>query len=94
MPCFSSCDRNSSHSLAGEELMGRHTKSIDAGFLRSSPGIAAIVFLVGVLYFLLAEHRAHFIQALPWLIFLLCPLMHVFMHRGHTTSREDRDTGE
>jgi hypothetical protein len=74
--------------------MSRHLKSIDTEFWRSAPGIAAIAFLVGVLYFLLTEHRAHFIQALPWLIFLLCPLMHVFMHRGHTTSREDRDTGE
>ena len=31
-----------------------------------------------------AEHRAHAIGVLPWLlILLLCPLMHVFMHGGH-----------
>ena len=34
-------------------------------------------------YFLLSEHRAHFIGALPLLLLLACPLMHVFMHRGH-----------
>ena len=34
-------------------------------------------------YFLLSEHRAHFIGALPLLLLLSCPLMHVFMHRGH-----------
>lgn len=40
--------------------------------------------LIGaVLYFLLTEHRAHFIYALPFLILLLCPVMHIFMHRGH-----------
>ncbi len=34
-------------------------------------------------YFLLSEHRAHFIGALPFLLLLACPLMHVFMHNGH-----------
>jgi hypothetical protein len=30
------------------------------------------------------EHRAHVIQALPWLLVLLCPLMHLFHgHGGH-----------
>jgi len=52
-------------------------------FWLGSNGLAAIGLIGGVLYFLLTEHRAHFIYALPYLIFLLCPLMHVFMHRGH-----------
>lgn len=46
----------------------------------------AIGFLVlGAIssYFLLSEHRAHFIGALPLLLLLACPLMHVFMHGGH-----------
>lgn len=30
-----------------------------------------------------AEHRAHLLTALPYLILLACPLLHVFMHRGH-----------
>ena len=34
-------------------------------------------------FFLLTEHRAHFFGALPYLLVLLCPLMHLFMHRGH-----------
>ena len=34
-------------------------------------------------YFLLSEHRAHFFGALPFLLLLACPLMHVFMHGGH-----------
>ena len=40
-------------------------------------------FLLAAGYFLLTEHYAHTIQALPWLFVLACPLMHVFMHRGH-----------
>lgn len=46
-------------------------------------GLAALGLIAGVLYFLLTEHRAHFIYALPFLILLLCPVMHIFMHRGH-----------
>jgi len=46
-------------------------------------GLAALGLIGGVLYFLLTEHRAHFIYALPFLILLLCPVMHIFMHRGH-----------
>jgi hypothetical protein len=40
-------------------------------------------FLAIAAYLLVSEHRAHLAQALPWLIVLLCPLMHLFMHRGH-----------
>lgn len=52
-------------------------------FWMTPNGLAAMGLIGAVLYFLLTEHRAHFIQALPYLILLLCPLMHFFMHRGH-----------
>ena len=45
-------------------------------------GLAAIGLIGAVWYFLLTEHRAHFISGLPFLILLLCPVMHIFMHRG------------
>jgi hypothetical protein len=34
-------------------------------------------------YYLLTEHLAHVTGALPLLLLLACPLMHVFMHHGH-----------
>ena len=34
-------------------------------------------------YFLLTEHQAHVIQALPYLLVLACPLLHFFHHGGH-----------
>jgi hypothetical protein len=34
-------------------------------------------------FFLIAEHRAHVLPFLPWLILLACPLLHIFMHGGH-----------
>ena len=33
-------------------------------------------------FFLFTEHRAHLFGALPYLLILLCPLMHLFMHKG------------
>ena len=45
--------------------------------------IALVLLLVVGGFFLWAEHRAHIMGTLPYLILLLCPLMHLFMHRGH-----------
>lgn len=53
------------------------------GFWRSRHAIGFLVLAAVAAYFLLSEHRAHFFQALPFLLLLACPLMHVFMHRGH-----------
>jgi hypothetical protein len=44
---------------------------------------AFAVFAIIGAFFLLAEHRAHVLAFLPWLILLACPLMHKFMHGGH-----------
>lgn len=33
-------------------------------------------------FFLVTEHRAHVLGFLPYLLFLACPLMHLF-HHGH-----------
>ncbi len=59
-------------------------------FWRTPNGIAALALIAGVLYFLLTEHRAHFFGALPYLILLLCPVMHIFMHRGHGSHGDKR----
>ena len=63
----------------------RHPASIPAPpFWRSRYAIGLVVFGAAAGYFLLSEHRAHFLGALPFLILLACPLMHVFMHGGHS----------
>jgi len=45
--------------------------------------IVLLIFGVIAAFFLWTEHKAHLMGALPYLILLLCPLMHIFMHRGH-----------
>ena len=52
-------------------------------FWRSRYAIGLVVMGAIAAYFLLSEHRAHFLGALPLLLLLSCPLMHVFMHHGH-----------
>ncbi len=52
-------------------------------FWRSRYAIGLLVFGSVAAYFLLSEHRAHFFGALPFLLLLACPFMHMFMHRGH-----------
>ena len=45
--------------------------------------IAFCILVAVAAFYLLTEHRAHVLGAWPFLLFLLCPLMHLFMHRGH-----------
>jgi hypothetical protein len=51
------------------------------------PAVRAWWVVVGFLaiasFFLLTEHRAHFFGALPWLLLLACPFLHLFMHGRH-----------
>lgn len=42
-----------------------------------------IAFLAIGAFYLIAEHRAHVLGALPFLLLLACPLMHLLMHHGH-----------
>lgn len=45
--------------------------------------IALIGFLAITTFFLWEEHQAHILGVLPWALLLLCPILHLFMHRGH-----------
>lgn len=56
---------------------------INTAFWLTPTGLIALAIIAFPTYFLLMEHRDHAIQALPYLILALCPLMHIFMHRGH-----------
>lgn len=52
-----------------------------------TPRVAARLALAGFLgvvgFYLWTEHRAHLFGALPYLLLLACPVMHLFMHRCH-----------
>ncbi len=60
-----------------------HNDTEPTPFWRSRYAVGLLVIGAIAAYFLLSEHRAHFLGALPLLLLLSCPLMHVFMHHGH-----------
>ena len=60
--------------------MNEQTKT---SWWRTPFGIALCGFLIIAGFFLVTEHSAHVFGALPWLLVLACPLMHLFMHHGH-----------
>lgn len=53
------------------------------------PGLAVCGALLVIAILLLTEHRAHTIAALPYLLLLACPVLHLSMHHGHGGSRRD-----
>jgi hypothetical protein len=60
--------------------------SPSAGATKSRSNIALIAFLLIGAFFLVTEHWAHvsgWFQYWPYLLLLACPVMHLFMHRGH-----------
>jgi hypothetical protein len=65
---------------------------IKPGFWGSRYALGLIVFGAIAAFFLLSEHRAHFFGALPFLLLLACPLMHLFMHHGHGGHQGHPDT--
>ncbi len=54
-----------------------------SAFLRSRTGIVLVVFLAVAAFYLTAEHATHVFGLLPYGLILLCPIMHLLMHRGH-----------
>jgi hypothetical protein len=71
-----------------------------SSWFRSRTGIVLLVFLAIAAFFLITEHTAHVLGVLPFLLVLLCPLLHLFLHgrhRGghgsHGGSRRQRPAG-
>lgn len=50
---------------------------------RTPTGVTVLGFALVVAFFVLREHWGHVLGFAPYLLLLACPLMHLFMHRGH-----------
>lgn len=59
-----------------------HPRS-EPSFWRSRSGWIFLGFAAIAAFFLLSEHRAHVLGALPFVLLALCPLLHIFGHGGH-----------
>ena len=67
--------------MSHHDHVDRAPKS-EGNFLASRSGLVLIGFLAIAGFFLFTEHRAHLLGILPFLLLLLCPLLHMF-HGGH-----------
>lgn len=45
--------------------------------------LGVCAFLAIAAFFFWEEHRTHILGALPYLLLLACPIIHLFMHRSH-----------
>ena len=57
-------------------------------WIRSRSGLVLLAFLAIAAFFVLTEHTAHALGALPYLLLLACPLLHLF-HGGHGRGQGD-----
>lgn len=62
--------------------MPEQTESNGSAWSSRAKWVFAVFAIMGG-FFLIAEHRAHVLPYLPWLILAACPLLHMFMHGGH-----------
>ncbi len=62
--------------------MHHHNHKGFLGFILSWKGLVLIIVLAAISYYLLTQHLEHLAVALPYLILLACPLIHIFGH-GH-----------
>lgn len=60
------------------------------GCFKSLRGRIVLALTVVVAGYLVIWHGAHLAAALPFLVILACPLMHLFMHGGHGSDADHR----
>jgi len=74
----------SHHDHAGPE------QKVERNFLTSRVGISLVVLLAIGGFLLFTEHRAHVLGSGLFLLLLACPLLHLFMHGGHSAHRDNK----
>jgi hypothetical protein len=80
--------------------MTSHHSPPKRSWLWSPGGLVLLAFLAVAAFFLMTEHRAHVLGALPYVLVLLCPLLHLLMHgrygsghAGHGASQDQPPQG-
>ncbi len=60
--------------------MDQHAR---ASFWKTPFGIVATLVAIAASVYLYVVHKDHVLALLPYAFLAACPLMHMFMHRGH-----------
>jgi hypothetical protein len=62
---------------------------VSHGATRSFLILLVTAIAAAAAFYILQDHWGHALGFAPYLLFLACPLMHLFMHRGHTPAAEN-----
>lgn len=70
--------------------------STTPSFWETPFGIVATLLAVAASVYLYMTHQDHVLALLPYAFLAACPLLHMFMHRGHGHGRHQQqaDKGE
>lgn len=60
-----------------------HQQHARPSFWKTPFGIVATILAAVASVYLYVTHKDHVLALLPFAFLAACPLMHVFMHRGH-----------
>lgn len=60
------------------------------GWARQVLVVAGWIFAALAAAYVLIAHRVHALEWLPFVLLLVCPLMHIFMHGSHTRHPDTR----
>lgn len=63
---------------------GKGPEGSPTSFFTRSMGVAVAMLALIAFFYILREHWQHVAGSWPYLLLLACPLMHVFMHHGHS----------
>jgi Protein of unknown function (DUF2933) len=69
--------------------MATNDPSQKHGWVWSPSGLVLLAFLTIAAFFLITEHWAHVLGALPYVLVLLCPVLHLLMHGWHSHAHTD-----
>lgn len=75
----------------------QHRAPSEGGFFTSRAFLVFLAFAAIAVVLLWNEHKAHLLGALPYLLLLACPLLHMFgghgSHGGHGGRTDQGDKG-
>ena len=63
--------------------MGNERQTQIGNWLRRRSNWVLLAFLAIAAFLLVTEHTAHLFGILPYVLLLLCPLLHLFLHGRH-----------
>jgi hypothetical protein len=61
-------------------------------FLKSPPGLLTLSLVVVGVLFMAAAYGETLLRWLPYGLILLCPLIHLLLHRGHSGHKNHSDS--